>query len=165
MDSTQRSMRWAAQNRLFIPRFCGTTPSYLPCYRRMCILYPFGPRICTTIGSRSDELGDLGPEDQLRTIAKVREVIAHNPGLLLVAVSQFFFALVHAAAKKMNSSETPVPVLEVCLEVRMCEEYPKCFFLGIARICPHGELRFSTQWTLVTSKLQSITYICSISCA
>ena len=81
----------------------------------------------TTIGSRLDELGDVGPEDQLRTIAKVREVIANNTGLLLVAVSQIFFALVHAAAKKMNSSETPVPVLEVCLEVRMCAEYPPCF--------------------------------------
>ena len=82
----------------------------------------------TTIGSRSDELGDLCPDNQSRTIAKAREVIASNTGLLLVTVSQIFFALVHAAAKKMNSSETPVPVLEVCLEVCMPEEYPQCFF-------------------------------------
>ena len=48
----------------------------------------------TTISPRSDELGDLGPDNQSRTIAKVREVIANNTGLLLVTVSQFFFALV-----------------------------------------------------------------------
>ena len=83
----------------------------------------------TTIGPRSDELGDLGPDNQSRTIAKVREVIANNTGLLLVAVSQIFFTLVHAAAKKMNSSETPVPVLEVCLEVR-CVRSTHNVFLG-----------------------------------
>lgn len=92
--------------------------SQTPVYTPLAQGYATFANAHNTIGPRSDEPGNSGPDNQLRAIAKVRELIANNTGLLLVTVSQFFFALVHAAAKKMNSSETPVPVLEVCSAVR-----------------------------------------------
>lgn len=96
--------------------------SQTPVYTPLAQGYATFANAHNTIGPRSDEPGNSGPDNQLRAIAKVRELIANNTGLLLVTVSQFFFALVHAAAKKMNSSETPVPVLELVF-VRMSITY------------------------------------------
>lgn len=38
----------------------------------------------------------------------------NNTGILLVAASQFFFALMNVAVKKLNSLDEPVSTLEVC---------------------------------------------------
>lgn len=45
--------------------------------------------------------------------ASTLAVVKNNTGLLLVAASQFFFALVNVAVKKLNTLDTPVPTLEV----------------------------------------------------
>jgi|SRR6266404_3150472 len=39
-----------------------------------------------------------------------------NLGLLLVAASQFFFSAMNVSVKWLNSSDEPVPTLEVCLK-------------------------------------------------
>lgn len=42
-----------------------------------------------------------------------KSVVRANAGLLLVASSQAFFALMNVAVKKLKSLDTPVPTLEV----------------------------------------------------
>ncbi|KAL5514086.1 hypothetical protein ACEPAG_2847 [Sanghuangporus baumii] len=52
------------------------------------------------------------------------ELVQVNAGLLLVAASQAFFALMNAAVKKLNSLDPPVPALELV-----------CVRMGITYIC------------------------------
>ncbi|KIM44306.1 hypothetical protein M413DRAFT_378913 [Hebeloma cylindrosporum] len=56
---------------------------------------------------------------------RVREVLARNTGLLLVAASQAFFSLVNVAVKKLNGIDPPVPTLEL-VAVRMAITYVCC---------------------------------------
>ncbi|EPQ53268.1 DUF6-domain-containing protein [Gloeophyllum trabeum ATCC 11539] len=57
-----------------------------------------------------------------------KDFVERNTGLLMVASSQFFFALQNASVKRLNSLEDPVPTLELVM-VRMgiiwigCEAY------------------------------------------
>jgi hypothetical protein len=43
----------------------------------------------------------------------LKDFVDNNAGLLLVALAQFFFALVNVSVKKLNSIDPPVPTLEV----------------------------------------------------
>jgi hypothetical protein len=54
---------------------------------------------------------------------KLRLAFENNKGLLLVAASQAFFALMNTAVKKLNSVDPPVPALELVL-VRMVSLQP-----------------------------------------
>lgn len=49
-------------------------------------------------------------------VSQVSEIVASNQGLLLVAASQFFFALMNLMVKKLNSLDPPVSALEVFVQ-------------------------------------------------
>jgi len=48
-----------------------------------------------------------------RWIARLCQIVQDNVGLLLVAASQLFMALMNAGVKILNSLDRPVPALEV----------------------------------------------------
>lgn len=95
-------------------------------------LYPIRPNsskgnTVLTDDDDYDELEDLevcdNSERTLRTkllrpfkqaLKTCTDFVRANAGLLLVASSQAFFALMNVAVKKLNSLDTPVPTLEVC---------------------------------------------------
>jgi drug/metabolite transporter (DMT)-like permease len=58
-------------------------------------------------------------------VSQVSETVASNQGLLLVAASQFFFALMNLMVKKLNSLDPPVPALEL-VAVRMSITWTFC---------------------------------------
>jgi hypothetical protein len=47
--------------------------------------------------------------------AAVSACLDRNTGLLLVAVSQFFFAATNISVKWLNNLDEPIPTLEVCI--------------------------------------------------
>ena len=58
-----------------------------------------------------------------------------NLGLLLVAASQFFFSSMNMSVKWLNSSDEPVPTLEVCLK-RPEQLYPELTIFAICVVDP-----------------------------
>jgi hypothetical protein len=71
----------------------------------------------------------------------MRSFVADNAGLLLVALSQFFFALMNVMVKKLNALDPPVPPLEVRLILRLLLPFIALTDLvtSIARCCSNGE--------------------------
>ena len=51
-----------------------------------------------------------------------------NAGLLLVAASQAFFALMNVAVKKLNSLDPPVPALEVRRALPYFQDFLSVFY-------------------------------------
>jgi hypothetical protein len=56
-------------------------------------------------------------------VHRTRDVIQNNAGLLLVASSQAFFAMMNAAVKKLNNLDPPVSALEVRAVLHICIYY------------------------------------------
>lgn len=72
-------------------------------------------------------------------VQKCLSFVRTNAGLLLVAASQGFFALMNVAVKKLNSLDPPVPALEVCTEVSLQVVERVCFwchFLSPSSLLP-----------------------------
>ncbi len=58
-----------------------------------------------------------------------------NLGLLLVAASQFFFSAMNMSVKWLNSSDEPVPTLEVCVKRPEWTIFPGAdYFLAYAQL-------------------------------
>ncbi|EIN06921.1 DUF6-domain-containing protein [Punctularia strigosozonata HHB-11173 SS5] len=66
----------------------------------------------------------------------VREFVEDNAGLLLVALSQLFFALMNVMVKKLNALDPPVPPLEL-VSVRMGITYVCCITYMTTRGIEH----------------------------
>ncbi|THH03429.1 hypothetical protein EW145_g6262 [Phellinidium pouzarii] len=68
-------------------------------------------------------------------VQKSTSIVKANAGLLLVAASQAFFALMNVAVKKLNSLDPPVPTLEL-VAVRMGITYICCMTYMLWRGVP-----------------------------
>ncbi|OCH84839.1 DUF6-domain-containing protein [Obba rivulosa] len=60
-----------------------------------------------------------------RALARAKETVDNNTGMLLVAASQAFFSLMNVAVKKLNSLDDPVPAFEL-IWVRMVITWVCC---------------------------------------
>jgi hypothetical protein len=102
--------------------------------------------------SESNETEDQGEQPVLASEARVwfskqtlllgsvihrtADVINNNAGLMLVAASQAFFAMMNVAVKKLNGLDPPVPVFEVRMyNPASVNEHN----LNVAGCCTHGE--------------------------
>jgi hypothetical protein len=59
------------------------------------------------------------PEWRLAVITAVSAFLGKNSGLLLVAISRFFNAGMNISVKLLNSSDDPMPTLEVCVDPKV----------------------------------------------
>ncbi|KAL1748201.1 hypothetical protein HDZ31DRAFT_60574 [Schizophyllum fasciatum] len=97
---------------------------------------PYLPSFARESSSAPDHPSRLRVPPRLgRALARVKDGLAVNYGLLLVTASQLFFSLVNVSVKKLNSIDPPVPTFEL-IAFRMVITFICCQAYMLARGVP-----------------------------